>query len=74
MHSGNGEYGDMDERALICFAQALDDAGLPDEPRLRATLKAYVSWAIETTNAYPRSKNDVPVGLILKHWDWGGPV
>jgi hemoglobin len=74
MHSGNGEHGDMDERALICFAQKLDDAGLPDEPRLRATLKAYFSWAIEATNASARSKNDVPVGLILKHWDWGGPM
>ena len=26
MHSGNGEHVEMDERAQICFAQALDDA------------------------------------------------
>jgi hypothetical protein len=30
----------MDERAQSCFAQALDDAGFPDDPRLRSTLKA----------------------------------
>src|SRR5438093_7022700 len=37
MHSGNGEHQEMDERAQTCFAQALDDAGLPDDPRLRST-------------------------------------
>jgi len=45
MHSGNGEHQEMDERAQICFAQALDDAGLPDDPRLRSILKAYFRWA-----------------------------
>src|ERR1700686_25174 len=33
MHSGNGEHVEMDERAQICFAQALDDAGIPGEGR-----------------------------------------
>src|SRR5438445_6125221 len=28
MHSGNGEHLEMDERAQVCFAQAIDDAGL----------------------------------------------
>src|SRR6266850_908881 len=41
MHSGNGEHVEMDERAQVCFAQAVDDAGLPDDPRMRSTLKAY---------------------------------
>ena len=36
MHSGNGEHVEMDERAQTCFAQALDDAGIPDDPRLRS--------------------------------------
>jgi hemoglobin len=40
MHAGNGEHREMDERAQSCFAQALDDAGFPDDPRLRSTLKA----------------------------------
>src|SRR5438132_11188151 len=38
MHSGNGEHVEMDERAQVCFAQALDDARLPDDQRLRSTL------------------------------------
>src|SRR2546421_3218317 len=33
-HSGNGEHVEMDERAQTCFALALDDAGLPNDPRL----------------------------------------
>src|ERR1043166_6137238 len=39
IHSGNGEHQEMDERAQTCFGQALDDAGPPDDPRLRATLQ-----------------------------------
>src|ERR1700675_4059129 len=39
MHSGNGEHVEMDERAQVCFAQALDDARLPDDEPLRSTLK-----------------------------------
>lgn len=74
MHSGNGEHGEMDERAQICFALALDDAGLPNEPRLRSTLKAYFRWATEAMNAYPTSKNDVPSGMPIARWNWNGPA
>ena len=35
MHSGNGDMGDLGERFLACFVQALDDAGLPDDPDFR---------------------------------------
>ena len=74
MHSGNGEHLEMDERAQTCFAQALDDAGLPEDPRLRATLKAYFRWATAEMSAHPESADDVPAGLPLAHWSWGGPA
>jgi hemoglobin len=74
LHSGNGEHVEMDERAQICFAQALDDAGLPDDSRLRSTLKAYFRWATEAMAAYPESPQDVPAGLVLARWSWDGPV
>jgi hemoglobin len=73
MHSGNGEHADMDERAQICFAQALDDANIPDDIRLRSTLKAYFRWATETVSAYPESVNDVPDGMRIGKWSWNGP-
>src|ERR1700721_2633612 len=70
LHSGNGEHVEMDERAQICFAQALDDAGVPDDSRLRSTLKAYFRWATATMAAYPKSPQDVPAGLVLARWSW----
>lgn len=74
MHSGNGEHREMDERAQTCFAQALDDARIPNDPRLRSTLKAYFRWATETMSAYPNFAGDVPHGLALPRWSWDGPV
>jgi hemoglobin len=73
MHSGNGEHVEMDERAQICFALALDDAGLPDDPRLRSTLKAFFRWATDRMSTYPESADDVPPGLQLARWSWDGP-
>ena len=73
MHSGNGEHLEMDERAQTCFAQALDDAGFPDDPRLRSTLKAYFRWATGVMAAYPESADRVPDGLSLTRWSWDGP-
>ncbi len=74
MHSGNGEHQEMDERANTCFAQALDDAGLPDDPRLRSALKAYFHWATQTMSAHPGAADHVADGLALAKWTWDGPV
>jgi hemoglobin len=74
MHAGNGEHREMDERAQSCFAQALDDAGFPDDPRLRSTLKAYFCWATAEMAAHPKSAEDVPAGLPMARWSWDGPV
>jgi hemoglobin len=74
MHSGNGEHRDMDERAQACFAQALDDAGIPEDERLRTALTKYFRWATTGMSAYPESAENVPSGLRLPHWSWQGPV
>ena len=74
MHSGNGEHLEMDERAESCFALALNDARLPDDPKLRTALKDYFHWATTTMSAYPKSKGDVPAGLPLARWSWDGPA
>lgn len=74
MHAGSGEHREMDERAQICFAQALDDAHIPDDPRLRTTLKAYFRWATERMSAYPESADEVPGELPMAYWSWNGPV
>jgi hemoglobin len=74
LHSGNGQHQEMDDRAQLCFALALDDAGLPSDEALRATLKAYFSWATAAMFAYPKSATDVPPGLRIPQWSWNGPV
>jgi hemoglobin len=74
MHAGNGEHREMDERALACFAQAIEDAGLPADPALRASLTDYFAWVMREYEAFAGSSDQVPAGLALKRWSWGGPV
>jgi hemoglobin len=72
MHSGNGPHDEMDQRAIACFDQALDDVGLTDEP-LRRVLHDYFAWATTTTMArYPDSPDDVPEGATIPRWSWDG--
>ncbi len=72
LHSGNGPHEEMDERAIACFDQALEDVGLTDEP-LRQVLHDYFAWATTTTmSAYHHSADDVPDGLSIPHWSWDG--
>jgi hemoglobin len=73
IHSGNGPHEDMDRRAIACFDQALVDAGLAGDDRLRQALHDYFAWATTTTMArYHRSADDVPDALPLPHWSWDG--
>jgi hemoglobin len=74
MHSGKGEHVEMDEAAQDCFAQALDDAGLPQDPHLRTTLTNYFRWATELMSRYPHPGDDVAAGLSIPKWSWDGPV
>jgi hemoglobin len=73
IHSGNGPHEDMDRRAIACFDQALIDADLDGEDRLRQVLLDYFAWATTDTMArYHRSADDVPDGLAIPHWSWDG--
>jgi len=74
MHSGKGAHEEMDARAESCFAQALDDAALPGDARLRETLKAYFHWATARMSAHPTSADEVPAGLAVARWSWDGPL
>jgi hemoglobin len=72
LHSGNGPHEEMDRRALAAFVLALDDAGLPEDPRLRQVLTDYFAWGIGYMGQYHESDDDVPDGLPLPHWSWDG--
>ncbi|MEQ1761913.1 MAG: group II truncated hemoglobin [Pyrinomonadaceae bacterium] len=73
-HSGNGIHTEMDERAIACFDQAMDDIGITTDP-LRSTLHDYFAWATTTTMAqYHHSADDVPAGMTIPKWSWNGLV
>jgi hemoglobin len=75
MHSGNGPHEEMDQRAIACFDQALQDVGLVSDERLRRMLHDYFSWTTTTTmNRYHGSADDVPAGLHIPKWSWNGLV
>jgi hemoglobin len=75
IHSGNGVHEEMDQRAIACFDQALEDVGLARDQRLRSALHDYFAWATTTTMArYHRSADDVPRGLQIPKWSWHGLV
>jgi len=72
IHSGNGVHEEMDERAIACFDQALQDVLLTAEP-LRQVLHDYFAWATTTSvSGYPESAADVPDGLSIPRWSWEG--
>jgi hemoglobin len=75
IHSGNGQHDDMDQRAIACFDQALDDADLTGDATLRQVLHDYFAWATTTSMAeYEESADDVPEGLPIPRWSWDGPL
>ena len=75
IHSGNGLHEEMDQRAIACFDQALEDAGLATDERLRRVLHDYFAWATTDTMArYHNSADDVPDGLQIPQWSWDGLV
>ena len=72
-HSGNGLHEEMDQRAISCFDQALEDTGLVSNDNLRRALHDYFAWATTTTMAkYHKSKDDVPDSLHIPKWSWDG--
>lgn len=75
IHSGNGRHEEMDQRAITCFDQALEDVGISTNDRLGQVLHDYFAWATTVTmNRYHRSSDDVPEGLRIPKWSWSGLV
>jgi hemoglobin len=75
IHSGNGPHEEMDQRAIACFDQALQDTGLAHDDKLRRVLHDYFAWATTTTMArYHDSADQVPHGLHIPKWSWHGLV
>lgn len=72
IHAGQGADDDLGERFVNCFVHAADDAALPDDPALRASLRAYMEWAVRDVLSYSPSGSNVPVNAPLPRWSWNG--
>lgn len=72
VHSGNGPHEQMDGRAVAAFVLALDDVGIPTDPRLRFQLIAWFTWATAMLNHRWAMPDEVPSDLPLPSWDWDG--
>ena len=74
LHAGNGDMTDLGRRFVACFVAAADDAGLPDDPALRATLRAYMEWAVAEVLAYESPDTVIPADRRLPRWGWDGLI
>lgn len=72
IHAGQGAGEDFGPRFVACFMQAMDDARLPNDPDLRACLRAYMEWAVQEVVSYSPSDAHVPAGLRTPRWSWNG--
>ena len=73
LHAGTGAEEDMGSRFVDCFVKAADDAHLADDPEFRATLRAYMEWAVADVMSYAPKGSMVPAGLGVPRWGWDGP-
>ena len=73
IHAGQGADDDLGVRSVSCFVKAADDAGLPDDPALRAGLRAYMEWAVAEVLSYSPAERQVPDGLPVPRGGWNGP-
>ena len=72
IHAGQGADADLGNRFVACFVQAADDAGLPDDPELRRSLRSYMEWAVRDVLAYSPKGSPVPEYAAVPRWSWEG--
>ena len=72
IHARMQAEAELGERFVDCFVRAADDADLPDDPELRAALRAYMEWAVSDVMAYAPLDSIVPEDLPVPVWTWDG--
>ncbi len=63
---------DLGARFTDCFMKAADDVGLPEDPEFRASLRAYMEWAVSEVMGYSPKDSVVPHDLKVPRWSWNG--
>jgi hemoglobin len=73
IHAGEEAESDLGTRFNACFVLALDDAGLPDDPAFRSSIRAYMERAVDEVLSYSSRDATVPSDLPVPRWGWEGP-
>jgi hemoglobin len=74
LHAGNGDMTDLGVRFVDCFVQAMDDAGLPEDPEFREAMRSYMQSAVDEVLRYGPPESTVESGLPMPRWSWSGPA
>ena len=74
LHAGNGDMSDLGRRFVACFVLAMDDAGLPDDPKFRAAMTSYMQASVDEVLLYGAPDAAVAPELAMPHWGWDGPI
>ena len=74
LHAGNGDMSDLGRRFVECFVQAMDDAGLPDDPAFREAMRSYMQASVDEVLQYGPRDSTVASGLPMPRWGWNGPI
>lgn len=74
LHSPMGAVEDLGALFAACFSRAIDDIDLPEDPELRAALRASMAWATAEVMAYDDPDTTVPEAAPMPRWDWDGLV
>ena len=69
MHAGHGDMSDLGQRFVSCFVGAMEDAGLPKDEHFRASMRAYMVWAVGEVLFYDEPE-DIPSDLPMPGWTW----
>ena len=72
IHAGEGAETDLGARFVDAFVGALDDASIPDDPELRAAMRAYIRWATDDVVRYSPPGSAVAPDLPMPRWGWNG--
>jgi hemoglobin len=72
VHAGMQPDDDLGLRFVECFTRAIDDAGLPADSEFRATLRAYMVWAVQEVMAYSPRDSVVAPDQPVPRWSWDG--
>jgi hemoglobin len=72
VHRGLAITEEQRQRFVDLYLRAADDAGLPDDPAFRASLRSHVEFgsAVAMQNSHARNDSELHPLRAVPHWEW----